>query len=86
MTITGWKDATDRHKLELAFYDRVLAKLSTQGHREITKEQLELQKGIGSLVYGMGRLLELKNEWSERYLDVYLRGLSFMKDDVDPSG
>ncbi|KAJ5366265.1 hypothetical protein N7541_000206 [Penicillium brevicompactum] len=74
MTITGWKDATDRHKLESAFYDRVLERLSIQGHRGITKEQLELQKAIGSLVYGMGRLLELKNEWSERYLDVYLRG------------
>ena len=37
MTITGWKDATDRHKLELAFYDRVLERLSIQGHRGITR-------------------------------------------------
>ena len=78
MTPSGWQDNGDRQELEGAFYDRVLASLSTQGLGGITKEQLELQKAIGILLYSMERLLKFKDERSEHYLDGYIRGLSFM--------
>ncbi|KAJ5781435.1 uncharacterized protein N7518_009918 [Penicillium psychrosexuale] len=78
MTPSGWQDNGDRQELEGAFYDRVLASLATQGLRGITKEQLELQKAIGVLQYGVERLLKFKDQRAEHYLEGYLRGLSFM--------
>ncbi|KAJ5803800.1 uncharacterized protein N7518_000103 [Penicillium psychrosexuale] len=77
MTPSGWHDTEDRQELETAFYDRALASLATQGLGGMTKEQLESQKAIGMLRYGVERLLRLKDEQSERYLDGYLRGLSY---------
>ncbi|KAJ6084201.1 hypothetical protein N7486_011001 [Penicillium sp. IBT 16267x] len=82
MTLKGWQDTEDRHDLEAAFYDRALASLAAQGHKGITKEQLESQKAIGMLLYGVERLLKFKDERSEHYLDGYLRGLSFMNEPV----
>lgn len=78
MTPSGWQDTDDRQELETAFYDRALATLAAQGFGEVTKEQLESQKAIGMLLYGVERLLKFKDERSERYLEGYLRGLSFM--------
>jgi hypothetical protein len=78
MTLSGWQDTEDRQELETAFYDRVLASLAAQGFGGITKEQLESQKAIGMLLYGVERLLKFKDERAEHYLDGYLRGLSFM--------
>ena len=78
MTTRGWQDTEDRHELEAAFHYRVLANLAAQGFEGITKEQLESQKAIGMLLYGMERLLKFKDERAELYLDGYLRGLSFM--------
>ncbi|KAM5476972.1 hypothetical protein MauCBS54593_000243 [Microsporum audouinii] len=78
MTPRGWQDTEDRQELETAFYDRVLANLAAQGFGGITKEQLESQKAIGMLIYGVERLLKFKDERAEHYLDGYLRGLSFM--------
>jgi len=80
MTRSGWQDTENRPELEAAFYDRALASLAAQGLGEITKEQLESQKAIGSLLYGVERLLKFEDEQSERYLDGYLRGLSFMNE------
>ncbi|KAJ5555644.1 hypothetical protein N7535_008077 [Penicillium sp. DV-2018c] len=79
MTPSGWRDAEDRQELEGAFYDRALASLASQGVGGITKEQLESQKAIGMLQYGVERLLKFKDERSEHYLVGYLRGLSFME-------
>jgi hypothetical protein len=78
MTPSGWQDTEDRQELETAFYDRALASLAAQGFGGITKEQLESQKAIGMLLYGVERLLKFKDERAEHYLDGYLRGLSFM--------
>ncbi|KAJ5274546.1 hypothetical protein N7505_003091 [Penicillium chrysogenum] len=80
MTLSGWQDTEDRQELEAAFYDRVMASLATQGVGRITKEQLESQKAIGMLLYGVERLLKFKDERAEHYLDGYLRGLSFMNE------
>lgn len=74
MTPNGWRDTEDRQELEASFYHRVLANLAAQGFGGITKEYLELQKAIGSLHYGVERLLKFKDERSEHYLDGYLRG------------
>lgn len=82
MTPSGWQDTEDRQELEGAFYDRVIASLATQGVGGITKEQLESQKAIGMLLYGVKRLLEFKDERAEHYLDGYLRGLSFMNESM----
>lgn len=79
MTPSGWQDTEDRQELEGTFYDWTLASLASQGVQGITKEQLELQKAIGMLLYGVERLLKFKDERAERYLDGYLRGLDFMK-------
>ncbi|KAJ6016482.1 hypothetical protein N7540_011073 [Penicillium herquei] len=46
MTPKGWQDTEDRHDLEAAFYDRALCSLAAQGHKNVTKEQLESQKAI----------------------------------------
>ncbi|CAI7636042.1 unnamed protein product [Penicillium palitans] len=73
MTPSGWQDTEDRQELETAFYNRVLASLVAQGFT-----QLESQKAIGMLLYGVERLLKFKDERAEHYLDGYLRGLSFM--------
>lgn len=78
MTPSGWQDTEDRQELEGAFYDRALANIASQGNGGITKEQLESQKAIGMLLYGVERLLKFKDERAEHYLDGYLRGLSFM--------
>lgn len=78
MTPSGWQDTEDRQELETAFYNQALASLATQGFVGITKEQLESQKAIGMLLYGVERLLKFKDERAENYLDGYLRGLSFM--------
>ncbi|KAJ5576077.1 hypothetical protein N7535_003003 [Penicillium sp. DV-2018c] len=78
MTTSGWQDAEDRQELETAFYDRALASLAAQGFVGITREQLESQKAVGMLEYGVKRLLKFQDERSEHYLDGYLRGLSFM--------
>ncbi|EGC45594.1 predicted protein [Histoplasma capsulatum var. duboisii H88] len=78
MTPSGWQDTEDRQKLETVFYNRALASLAAQGFSGITKEQLESQKAIGMLLYGVERLLKFKDERAEHYLDGYLRGLSFM--------
>ncbi|KAK0635760.1 hypothetical protein B0T17DRAFT_587147 [Bombardia bombarda] len=78
MTPSGWQDTEDRQELETAFYDRALASLAAQGLGGVTKEQLESQKAIGMLLYGVERLLKFKDERAEHYLDGYLRGLSFM--------
>ncbi|CAG8948363.1 unnamed protein product [Penicillium salamii] len=78
MTPSGWQDTEDRQELEGAFYDRALANIASQGDGRITKEQLESQKAIGMLLYGVERLLKFKDERAEHYLDGYLRGLSFM--------
>ncbi|KKK12435.1 hypothetical protein P175DRAFT_0501469 [Aspergillus ochraceoroseus IBT 24754] len=75
MTPRGWQDTEDRQELETAFYNRVLAHLAAQGFEGITKEQLESQKAIGMLLYGVDRLLKFKDERAEHYLDGYLRGL-----------
>ncbi|KAJ5712954.1 uncharacterized protein N7483_010135 [Penicillium malachiteum] len=82
MTPKGWQDTEDRHDLEAAFYDRALCSLAAQGHKNVTKEQLESQKAIGMLLYGVERLLKFKDERSEHYLDGYLRGLSFIDQPV----
>lgn len=75
MTPSGWQDTEDRQELETAFYDRALASLAAQGFSEISKEQLESQKAIGMLRYGVERLLKFKDERAEHYLDGYLRRL-----------
>jgi hypothetical protein len=78
MTLSGWQDTEDRQELEGAFYDRALASLASQGVGVVTKEQLESQKAIGMLLYGVERLLKFKDKRAEHYLDGYLRGLSVM--------
>ncbi|EPS32256.1 hypothetical protein PDE_07216 [Penicillium oxalicum 114-2] len=64
MTLGGWQDTEDRPELEKAFYDRVLAPLAAQGFEGITKEQLESQKAIGMLLYGVERLLKFQRRTS----------------------
>lgn len=76
MTPSGWQDTDDRQELETVFYDRALASLAAQGFGGVTKEQLESQKAIGMLLYGVERLLKFKDERSEHYLEGYLQGLS----------
>ncbi|OQE20183.1 hypothetical protein PENFLA_c017G10834 [Penicillium flavigenum] len=78
MTPSGWQDTEDRQELETAFYDRVLASLAAQGIKGVTKEQLELQKAIGILLYDVERLLKSKDERAEHYIRGHLQGLSFM--------
>ena len=82
MTPTGWQDGEDRQKLEAAFYDRALARLAAQEFQGVTKEQLEGQKAVGMLMYGVERLLKFEDEQAEYYLDGYLRGLSFMDESL----
>lgn len=78
MTPSGWKDAVHRQDIEIAFYDQALTSLAAQGFGGIKREQLESQKAIGLLLYGMERVLKFTDERSEQYLDGSLRGLSFM--------
>jgi hypothetical protein len=78
MTARGWQDTEDRLVLETAFYDRVLAKLAAKGFEGITKVQLESQKAIGMLLYGVERLLKSKEERTEHYLEGYLRSLQYL--------
>lgn len=75
MTLSGWQDSENRQELEAAFYQRTLASLAAQGFGEVAREQLESQKTIGMLRYGVERLLKFKDERSEHYLDGYLRRL-----------
>lgn len=76
MTPSGWQDTENRQELETAFYNQALANLAAQGFGEITKKQLESQRAMGALLYGVKRLLKFKDERSEHYLDGYLRRFS----------
>ncbi|OKO98322.1 hypothetical protein PENSUB_9420 [Penicillium subrubescens] len=78
MTPSCWQDTEDRKELEEAFYNQALDSLAVKGFSGITKEQLESQKAIGILLYGVERLLRFKNERAEHYLEGYLQALSFM--------
>ncbi|KAL3474025.1 hypothetical protein BJX99DRAFT_248494 [Aspergillus californicus] len=78
MTPSSWQDMEDCQELKGVFYNRALASLASQGVGGITKEQPELQKAIGILLYSVKRLLKFKDEQAEHYLDRYLQGLSFM--------
>jgi hypothetical protein len=79
MTPSGWNNSEQRHEFEAAFYTRVLSNLTAQGFGGLKQEQLELQKAIGMLDYYMGRILKLRDEQTEHYLDGYLQLLTFMR-------
>ncbi|KAF1985888.1 hypothetical protein K402DRAFT_103001 [Aulographum hederae CBS 113979] len=79
MTPISWRNSEDRDELEASFYARVLSNLASQGFGQVTEEQLELQKAIGILEYYSKRILQLRDERTERYLEGYLERLSFMR-------
>lgn len=78
MTARGWQDTEDRLVLETAFYDQVLANLAAEGFEGITKVQLESQKAIGMLLYGVERLLKFKDERNGHNLEEYLGSLQYL--------
>jgi len=78
MTRDGWEDIEDRHILESFFYARLRQLLVSEGFEEGDLEAIEYEKALGSLTYYVPKLLEWKGEKAEKYLEGFLRNLSFL--------
>ncbi|KAI9892614.1 MAG: hypothetical protein M1814_001307 [Vezdaea aestivalis] len=79
MTRDGWKDIEDRQILETFLYARVQKNLTSQGFNGGDLEAMEHEKALGILRYYVPKLLEWKDNRAEKYLEGFLRNLSFLR-------
>ncbi|TAQ83312.1 hypothetical protein B7494_g8364 [Chlorociboria aeruginascens] len=79
MTRDGWEDIEDRHMLESFFYARLRQQIVSEGFEEDDLEAIEYEKALGNLTYYIPKLLEWKDGKAEKYLEGFLRNLSFLK-------
>jgi len=80
MTRDDWEDVEVRHALKSLFYARLRQHLVSEGFEEGGLKEIEYEKASGILTCYVPKLLEWKGEEAEKYLEGFLRNLSFLKE------